>query len=129
MAQDIRPLLATDKRVGARQLGLLFGITPTRLNETLICSKGTVRNAAVLAEDGDSVTAVSLTRENGNGIQVRLNKLAIEPVAIVECKRVGVEEGMKKGPQSIEKAKQGAYVARSVSRSEEHTSELQSLMR
>ncbi len=28
-----------------------------------------------------------------------------------ECKRVGVEEGMKKGPQTIEKAKQGAYVA------------------
>ena len=32
-----------------------------------------------------------------------------------ECKRVGVEEGMKKGPQTIEKAKQGAYVAKSVS--------------
>ena len=32
-----------------------------------------------------------------------------------ECKRVGVEEGTKKGPQTIEKAKQGAYVARSVS--------------
>lgn len=28
-----------------------------------------------------------------------------------ECKRVGVEEGQKKGPQTIEKAKQGAYVA------------------
>jgi hypothetical protein len=28
---------------------------------------------------------------------------------------VGVEEGMKKGPQTIEKAKQGAYVARTVS--------------
>jgi hypothetical protein len=32
-----------------------------------------------------------------------------------ECKRVGVEEGMRKGPQTIEKAKQGAYVARAVS--------------
>jgi hypothetical protein len=28
---------------------------------------------------------------------------------------VGIEEGMKKGPQTIEKAKQGAYVARTVS--------------
>ena len=37
------------------------------------------------------------------------------PFAIFECKRVGVEEGMKKGPQTIEKAKQGAYVARTVS--------------
>lgn len=32
-----------------------------------------------------------------------------------KCKRVGVEEGTKKGPQTIEKAKQGAYVARSAS--------------
>jgi hypothetical protein len=29
-----------------------------------------------------------------------------------ECKRVGVEEGAPKGPQTIEKTKQGAYVAR-----------------
>ena len=35
--------------------------------------------------------------------------------AIFECKRVGVEEGSKKGPQTIEKAKQGAYVARTAS--------------
>jgi hypothetical protein len=32
-----------------------------------------------------------------------------------ECKRVGIEDGMKKGPQTIEKAKQGAYVARAAS--------------
>ena len=41
--------------------------------------------------------------------------LARRPFAIFECKRVGVEEGMGKGPQTIEKAKQGAYVARTVS--------------
>jgi len=38
-----------------------------------------------------------------------------KPYAIFECKRVGVEEGNQKGPQTIEKAKQGAYVARSAS--------------
>ena len=38
-----------------------------------------------------------------------------KPFAIIECKRVGVEEGAKRGPQTIEKAKQGAYVARAVS--------------
>ena len=37
--------------------------------------------------------------------------LAPAPFARFECKRVGVEEGMKKRPQTIEKAKQGAYVA------------------
>jgi hypothetical protein len=39
----------------------------------------------------------------------------MKPYAMVECKRVGVEEGVRKGPQTIEKAKQGAYVARAVS--------------
>ena len=43
-----------------------------------------------------------------------LNKNS-KPYAIFECKRVGVEEGIKKGPQTIEKAKQGAYVARTAS--------------
>ena len=37
-----------------------------------------------------------------------LTDLFDEPFAIFECKRVGVEEGMRKGPQRIEKAKQGA---------------------
>ena len=44
-----------------------------------------------------------------------MNQLTPHPFALLECKRVGVEEGIKKGPQTIEKAKQGAYVARSVS--------------
>jgi hypothetical protein len=48
-------------------------------------------------------------------IDVAVHKLRGLPFAIAECKRVGIEEGNKKGPQTIEKAKQGAYVARSVS--------------
>ena len=42
-------------------------------------------------------------------------ELFSKPYAMFECKRVGVEEGSKKGPQTIEKAKQGSYVARTVS--------------
>lgn len=38
-----------------------------------------------------------------------------KPYAMFECKRVGIEEGTSKGPQTIEKAKQGAYVARTAS--------------
>ena len=52
---------------------------------------------------------------DASGCTIALNDLIAEPFAIFECKRVGVEEGMRKGPQTIEKAKQGAYVARSVS--------------
>ena len=47
--------------------------------------------------------------------RVSVNQLTSHPYAFVESKRVGVEEGVKKGPQTIEKAKQGAYVARTVS--------------
>lgn len=47
--------------------------------------------------------------------RVSVSVLDRTPIAIFECKRVGVEDGMKKGPQSIEKAKQGAYVAKSIS--------------
>lgn len=47
--------------------------------------------------------------------KIEISQLENQPVAMIECKRVGVEEGMAKGPQTIEKAKQGSYVARTVS--------------
>lgn len=46
---------------------------------------------------------------------VSLALLHNHPYAVFECKRVGVEEGAGRGPQTIEKAKQGAYVARAIS--------------
>lgn len=70
------------------------------------------RNAAVLVERGAGPVVANINTERGFAV---VCELATQPFAIVECKRVGVEEGMKKGPQTIEKAKQGAYVARSVS--------------
>ena len=47
--------------------------------------------------------------------EIEINILLRQPWAIVECKRVGIEEGASKGPQTIEKTKQGAYVARTIS--------------
>lgn len=86
-----------------------------RRHETLVSTKGVMRNSAILAErEGGFLTAHLLTMDAGR-CTVALTELLDEPFAIFECKRVGVEEGMKKGPQTIEKAKQGAYVARSVS--------------
>ncbi|HZK82764.1 MAG TPA: hypothetical protein VFC46_16905 [Humisphaera sp.] len=83
--------------------------------ETLVTTRRVMRNAAVIAErDGGFMTA-HLVEMDANGCAVSLTDLFEEPFAIFECKRVGVEEGMRKGPQTIEKAKQGAYVARSVS--------------
>lgn len=72
-------------------------------NSCTICDLGDVFLNAYLDDLGPELgyyTVISLRRR---------------PFAIFECKRVGVEEGMRKGPQTIEKAKQGAYVARTVS--------------
>lgn len=58
------------------------------------------------------VDLVSLTDKSG---VIEFSIVHSSPFAIFECKRVGVEEGAKKGPTTIEKAKQGAYVAKHVS--------------
>ena len=71
-----------------------------------------LRHACVFAEDDGSFWVSYIT---GNADEFEIAELKDEPYAMLECKRVGVEEGQKKGPQTIEKAKQGAYVARSVS--------------
>jgi hypothetical protein len=84
-------------------------------NESLVTTHRVMRNAAVIAgREGGFVTA-HLATMDASGCTIALNDLMAEPFAIFECKRVGVEEGMRKGPQTIEKAKQGAYVAKSVS--------------
>lgn len=75
--------------------------------------KGNLCNAATLLESDDSL--INAYADCSNSI-VSIRKLAITPFAMFECKRVGVEKGMKKGPQTIEKAKQGAYVSRVVSK-------------
>jgi hypothetical protein len=83
--------------------------------QTLVSTRRVMRNAAVVAErEGGFVTA-HLVEMDAHGCAVALTDLFEQPFAIFECKRVGIEEGMRKGPQTIEKAKQGAYVARSVS--------------
>lgn len=74
-----------------------------------------LRNSCVILEDdwGPVVCNVDLSETGSQS--VTLCHLHAHPFAVFECKRVGVEEGMRKGPQTIEKAKQGAYVARTVS--------------
>ncbi len=81
----------------------------------LLDSAETLRNACTLYEDESCFTTAILDKITNECYQININKLQPHPFAIIECKRVGVEDGNKKGPQTIEKAKQGAYVARSVS--------------
>lgn len=89
-----------------------------RKDNTLLTSELILRNSCVIANR--KMPYVSHLMSNLHSItddevQIRLLEQFSKPYAMFECKRVGVEEGMKKGPQTIEKAKQGAYVARTVS--------------
>jgi hypothetical protein len=82
---------------------------------TLLTTGGILRNSCVTASGHQSRLVATLDRINGATLDLCIVEQWAKPFAMFECKRVGVEEGMKKGPQTIEKAKQGAYVAKSVS--------------
>ena len=78
----------------------------------LIDKNNVVRNACTVSSTATSFfNAYVHTKRNSYAVY----QLQTHPFAMFECKRVGVEEGSKKGPQTIEKAKQGSYVARTVS--------------
>ena len=74
-----------------------------------------LRNACTIATSENSFLLSSIKSDVGNKLELHIYEQNKKPYAIFECKRVGVEEGMTKGPQTIEKAKQGAYVARTAS--------------
>ncbi len=82
---------------------------------TLLTSSRILRNSCVVANGQKSHLVAALDSVDRDGLRIVLLEQFSRPYAIFECKRVGVEEGMRKGPQTIEKAKQGAYVAKSVS--------------
>lgn len=81
----------------------------------LLSNKGILRNACTIASGRNSNLVATLVGYNEDNYCIKVCQHANKPLAIFECKRVGVEEGTRKGPQTIEKAKQGAYVARAVS--------------
>lgn len=81
----------------------------------LLSKDGVGRNSCVIVEGARGPVVANLVSHTKTNTTIRLCQLHHHPFAIFECKRVGVEEGMSKGPQTIEKAKQGAYVARAVS--------------
>ncbi len=84
-------------------------------NATLLTSTWILRNSCVVSSCEKSRLVATLGAMSGDVFGIMLLEQSSKPYAIFECKRVGVEEGMRKGPQTIEKAKQGAYVAKSVS--------------
>ncbi len=86
-----------------------------RKSNVLLTKDLLLRNSCTLCDRGSDFINTYLDDFDKNNGHFTVVSLRQRPFAIFECKRVGVEEGMKKGPQTIEKAKQGAYVARTIS--------------
>lgn len=84
-------------------------------SNALLSKELILRNSCTICDHEDSFINAYLDELGKDKGQYSVVVLARYPFAIFECKRVGVEEGTRKGPQTIEKAKQGAYVARTVS--------------
>jgi hypothetical protein len=80
-----------------------------------LLSNSILRNACTIAISENSFLLCSIKSDNGEKLELHIYEQNKKPYAMFECKRVGIEEGMTKGPQTIEKAKQGAYVARAAS--------------
>ena len=84
-------------------------------NNNLLDKNNILRNACTIGESDESFLLTSFKLTGQEKYELLVFEQMKKPYAIFECKRVGVEEGIKKGPQTIEKAKQGAYVARTAS--------------
>ena len=89
--------------------------TYTPKSNTLLDCNNILRNSCIIAENPTEIVVSSIADENKDEVSVKAIVQHKKPYAMFECKRVGVEEGNKKGPQTIEKAKQGAYVAQKTS--------------
>jgi hypothetical protein len=111
---DALPITA--KKIAKNQELVDLGITPDSMKSNALLSNDRIlRNSCTVCDCGEIFINAYLDQlEKGGGLYSVVT-LRRRPFAIFECKRVGVEEGMRKGPQTIEKAKQGAYVARTVS--------------
>ncbi len=93
-----------------------FALTEfVKSSKTLLTCGGVLRNSCVIANGRKSHLVATLDTVDHDDLQIVIVEQFSKPYAMFECKRVGIEEGTRKGPQTIEKAKQGAYVARSVS--------------
>jgi hypothetical protein len=113
-SRDTLPITA--RKIAKNKALAILGIPADSLKTHALLSNDLVlRNSCTVCDRGDTFINAYLDRLGKDGGQYSVVSLRRRPFAIFECKRVGVEEGMRKGPQTIEKAKQGAYVARTVS--------------
>lgn len=99
----------------ARQIAKRIELADTFvLTGQKVINKGVIQNACVIGSDEKSMVIAAPDRVSTNSTTLHTYILDKHAYAMIECKRVG-KEGDAKGPQTIEKAKQGAYVAKTTS--------------
>lgn len=96
-------------------LKLIANMDISSKSNTLLDKNNTLKNGCAIAEAENYTIQASLYSLKEEEAILNIYSLHKKPYAMFECKRVGIEEGNKKGPQTIEKAKQGAYVAKATS--------------
>ena len=117
LAEDTLTLPVCAEDISAKMIASQLKLSPdyTISKNKPIDRNGILRNACVIAESDAEILIMHLLDTSGTEVKVKVTHLSRKPYAMFECKRVGVEEGSKRGPQTIEKAKQGAYVAKMTS--------------
>lgn len=65
---------------------------------TLLTTNGILRNSCTIANKDKSHLLATLASKGSGEVQIVVVDQYSKPYAMFECKRVGVEEGMKKGP-------------------------------
>lgn len=101
--------------ITARQIAKRIELADTFvLTGQKVINKGVIQNACVIGSDEKSMVIAAPDRVSTNSTTLHTYILDKHAYAMIECKRVG-KEGDAKGPQTIEKAKQGAYVAKTTS--------------
>lgn len=101
--------------ITARQIAKRIELADTFvLTGQKVINKGVIQNACVIGSDEKSMIIAAPDRVSTNSTTLHTYILDKHAYAMIECKRVG-KEGDAKGPQTIEKAKQGAYVAKTTS--------------
>jgi hypothetical protein len=99
----------------ARQIAKRIELADTFvLTGQKVINKGVIQNACVIGSDEKSMVIAAPDRVSTNSTTLHTYILDKHAYAMIECKRVE-KEGDAKGPQTIEKAKQGAYVAKTTS--------------
>ena len=107
--------LAANIPTTARRIANAIELPETyTLTSNKLINKGVIQNACVIGTTDDLIAVALPDKITSTGTKMHANILDKHAYAMIECKRVG-KEGDAKGPQTIEKAKQGAYVAKTTS--------------